>query len=158
MRGGREVQKEGTYVWLIHVDVWQKPTQYCNYLSIKNKLKNKTNKKYDEFYIKFLTSAVQSEGLNIQTDNSQTICKDRTLIWNMQHLAQEASLLNCLQVRLHEIRMFSSNWSRKLNNNAYNDQPKVATPCLTVDSFPNAYSYFQCRTYCACILRCFSHV
>ena len=75
------------------LDVWQKPTQYCNYLSIKNKLKNKTNKKYDEFYIKFLTSAVQSEGLNIQTDNSQTICKDRTLIWNLQHLAQEASLL-----------------------------------------------------------------
>ena len=32
---------EGTYVylWLIHADVWQKPTQYCNYPSIKNKLK-----------------------------------------------------------------------------------------------------------------------
>ena len=29
--GGREVQKEGTYVylWLIHVDVWQKPRQHC---------------------------------------------------------------------------------------------------------------------------------
>ena len=32
---GREVggrfKREGTYVclWLIHVDVWQKPTQYC---------------------------------------------------------------------------------------------------------------------------------
>ena len=33
------LRREGTYVylWLIHVDVWQKPTQYCNYLSIKNK-------------------------------------------------------------------------------------------------------------------------
>ena len=29
--GEREVEREGTYVylWLIHVDVWQKPTQYC---------------------------------------------------------------------------------------------------------------------------------
>ena len=25
------------YLWLIHVDVWQKPSQYCNYLPIKNK-------------------------------------------------------------------------------------------------------------------------
>ena len=35
--GGR-VKKKGTYVylWLIHVDIWQKPTQYFNHLSIKN--------------------------------------------------------------------------------------------------------------------------
>ena len=28
---------EGThvYLWLIHIDVWQKPPQYCNYLPIK---------------------------------------------------------------------------------------------------------------------------
>ena len=38
MGGGRE----GTdvYLWLIHDDVWQKSTQYCNYL-IKNKLKKR---------------------------------------------------------------------------------------------------------------------
>ena len=36
-RVGREVEegfgKRGTHVypWLIHVDVWQKPSQYCNY-------------------------------------------------------------------------------------------------------------------------------
>ena len=37
------LKREGTYVylWLIHVDVWQKPTQYCNYASIKNKLREK---------------------------------------------------------------------------------------------------------------------
>ena len=31
MGGGEEVQEGGTYVypWLIHVDIWQKPTQYC---------------------------------------------------------------------------------------------------------------------------------
>ena len=36
--GGR-LKREETYVylWLIHVDVWQKPKQYCNYSSIKNK-------------------------------------------------------------------------------------------------------------------------
>ena len=29
--GGKEVQERETYVylWLIHVDVWKKPTQYC---------------------------------------------------------------------------------------------------------------------------------
>ena len=35
--GGREVQEEGDMCirWLVHVDVWQKPTQYCK--AIKNK-------------------------------------------------------------------------------------------------------------------------
>ena len=29
---GRRFKREGTcvYLWLIHVDVWQKPTQHCN--------------------------------------------------------------------------------------------------------------------------------
>ena len=38
----------GTHVcpWLIHVDVWQKPPQYCKVISLQlNKLKNKENKK-----------------------------------------------------------------------------------------------------------------
>ena len=37
--GGRGIQREGThvYLWLIHSDVWQKPSQYCrvNYPPIK---------------------------------------------------------------------------------------------------------------------------
>ena len=35
----RGVQNGGTHVypWLIHVDVWQKPSQYCNYPPIKIK-------------------------------------------------------------------------------------------------------------------------
>ena len=37
MGGGRETY---VYLWLIHDDVWQKSTQYCNY-PIKNKLKKK---------------------------------------------------------------------------------------------------------------------
>ena len=34
--GGRGVQDRGTHVhlWLIHVDVWQKP-QYCNLISLQ---------------------------------------------------------------------------------------------------------------------------
>ena len=38
-RGGREVQREGTYVnlWLIHADVWRKSSQYCNHIPIKKK-------------------------------------------------------------------------------------------------------------------------
>ena len=43
--GGR-FKREGTYVylWLIHVDVWQKPTQYCKVITLQlkiNRLKNK---------------------------------------------------------------------------------------------------------------------
>ena len=36
---GRRFRKEGTHasLRLIRVDVWQKPTQYCNYPSIKSK-------------------------------------------------------------------------------------------------------------------------
>jgi len=34
---GGSVQDEGTraYLWLIHADVWQKPSWYCNYPPIK---------------------------------------------------------------------------------------------------------------------------
>ena len=44
--GGKEAQEGGTYVylWLIHVDVWQKPTEYCKeiILQLKINLKNST--------------------------------------------------------------------------------------------------------------------
>ena len=40
---GEGYKREGThvYLWPIHVDVWQKLSQYCNYLTIKNKIKLK---------------------------------------------------------------------------------------------------------------------
>ena len=43
--GGR-FKREGTYVylWLIHVDVWQKPTQYCKAIILQLKI-NKFFKK-----------------------------------------------------------------------------------------------------------------
>ena len=42
--------KQGIYVylWLIHIDVWQKPTQYCKAIILQlkiNKFNYKTNKK-----------------------------------------------------------------------------------------------------------------
>ena len=46
VRGGREAQERGDiciYLWLIHVDVWQKTTQYCEAIILQlkiNKLKN----------------------------------------------------------------------------------------------------------------------
>ena len=42
---GREVResfkREGTYVslWLTHLDVWQKPTQYCKAIILQLKIK-----------------------------------------------------------------------------------------------------------------------
>ena len=45
--GGR-FKREGTYVylWLIHVDIWQKTTKFCKaiILQLKNKLKKKKNR------------------------------------------------------------------------------------------------------------------
>ena len=37
--GWREVQDKGTHVhlWLIHVNVWQKPPQYCTVISLQLK-------------------------------------------------------------------------------------------------------------------------
>ena len=34
---GRRFKRKGTYVylWLIHVDIWQKPTQYCKAIILK---------------------------------------------------------------------------------------------------------------------------
>ena len=39
--------KQGIYVylWLIHIDVWQKPTQYCKALILQLKLNNFFKKK-----------------------------------------------------------------------------------------------------------------
>ena len=44
---GKRFKREGTYVYLqlIHVDVWQKPTQYCKAIILQLKLnKLKINK------------------------------------------------------------------------------------------------------------------
>ena len=49
---GGSFRREGTrvYLWLIHVDVWQEPTQYCKaiILQLKINLKNKLKKIFIE--------------------------------------------------------------------------------------------------------------
>jgi len=43
MGDGREVQEEGSiyiYLWLTHVDEWQKPTQHCKAIILQLKFKN----------------------------------------------------------------------------------------------------------------------
>ena len=42
--GGR-FKRERTYVylWLIHVDVWQRPTQYCKAIILQLNTKNRVN-------------------------------------------------------------------------------------------------------------------
>ena len=47
----REVQEETyAYLWLIHIVVWQKPTQQNQYniVKLKNKIKQKKNKRKDK--------------------------------------------------------------------------------------------------------------
>ena len=41
--GGRRFRREGKYVylWLIHADVWQKPTQHCKAIIVQLKIKLK---------------------------------------------------------------------------------------------------------------------
>ena len=43
MEGKKEVQEGGdiVYLWLIHIDVWQKPTQHCKaiILQLKKRIK-----------------------------------------------------------------------------------------------------------------------
>jgi len=45
---GREFRRKGTYVylWLIHVDVWQKPTQYCKAIILQFKTNKQTNYRF----------------------------------------------------------------------------------------------------------------
>ena len=53
--GGR-FKRERTYVylWLIHADVWQKPTQYCKAILFQLKINKfkKTNENSEKIFIK----------------------------------------------------------------------------------------------------------
>ena len=48
--GGERFEKEGTCVrlWLIHVDVWQKPTQYCKAIILQLKINLKKRNMRDK--------------------------------------------------------------------------------------------------------------
>ena len=51
--GGR-FKREGTYVylWLIHVDVWQNPTQYCKAIILQLKIKKRIKVKKEAMNLK----------------------------------------------------------------------------------------------------------
>ena len=55
---GERSNREGTYVylWLIHVGVWQKTTQFCKaiILQLKNKLKNISQEKKIDLVVFFI--------------------------------------------------------------------------------------------------------
>ena len=40
MKGGGRFKREGTcvYLWLIHIDVWQKPTKHCKIIVLQLKI------------------------------------------------------------------------------------------------------------------------
>ena len=62
VEGGREVQREATYMylWLIHVDIWQKPTQHCKAIILHLKIKKKNFKVKLNGKILFLFSIMLS--------------------------------------------------------------------------------------------------
>ena len=53
MGGGTDGNKEGIYVylWLIHVDVWQKLTQYCKEINLQLKLKTEQRSSSQSRYV-----------------------------------------------------------------------------------------------------------
>ena len=65
-QGGGRCKREETYVylWLIHVDVWKKPTQYCKAIILQ--LKNKLKKKYEVVHT-IQCAQTSSTYLDIQT-------------------------------------------------------------------------------------------
>ena len=41
---GGELQETCVYLWLIHADVWQKPTQHCRTLILQLKINQKSDR------------------------------------------------------------------------------------------------------------------
>ena len=48
--GGRGLRDEGKHIhpWLIHVNVWQKPPQYCKVISLQLKQINEKNNIHED--------------------------------------------------------------------------------------------------------------
>ena len=52
---GGSFKREGSYVylWLIHVDIWQKPIQYCKAIIFQSKISNQKKKFSVPFSLSF---------------------------------------------------------------------------------------------------------
>ena len=60
---GGSFKREGmcVYPWLIHVDVWQKPTQHCKAIILQVKV-NTLKKKTETFMLKNLNACIRKYG------------------------------------------------------------------------------------------------
>ena len=67
MGGGREVQERGTYVylWLIHVNIWQKPAQYCTTIILQLKINEKVTSVYLRTFKFFVVVLVPQSCLSL---------------------------------------------------------------------------------------------
>ena len=81
----------GTHVnpWLIHVNIWQKPLQYCKVISLKlikisGKNKNKSiNSQCPAFFIVQLTHLYMTTGKTIALTRQTFVGKTMSLLFNM---------------------------------------------------------------------------
>ena len=80
--GGR-FKREETYVylWLIYVDVWQKPTQYCKIIIIQLKINFKTHT-----IIMIIICNIQKLKMLLKTEETQILT-----IFNQKNLNKEES-------------------------------------------------------------------
>ena len=72
--GGREIQ-ERTYVYLelIHVDVWQKPTQYCEAIILQSKQKKACMQMFIATLLLIVKSQKQPSSLSIGVKKTTVI-------------------------------------------------------------------------------------
>ena len=62
---GGTLKREGThvYLWLTHVDVWQRPTQYCEAIFLQlNKFRGKKREEKKKKNLKKVRTRTKSEG------------------------------------------------------------------------------------------------
>ena len=84
--GGRSKRKEThVYLWLIHADVWQKPTQYCKAIILQlkiNKFFKNNNKKRSSPMSVMLPIGRQGIGIfhNLQAGEASSQRDEGTLV------------------------------------------------------------------------------
>ena len=83
---GRRLKRDGTrvYLWLVHVDVWQKPASYCKVINLQ--LKKKVFKKeYSKRNHKKTTIFNWAEHLNGYVSKEDALTEDQHTCERMRH-------------------------------------------------------------------------
>ena len=112
MGGGRDSKKEGIYVylWLIHVDVWQKLTQYCKEINLQLKLKTEQRSSSWSRYVPLRSSvcAVRYSG-EFDSESPGSQCKKGNAIYHSTDEAEASCLRDArLWLLLKKERTFLS--------------------------------------------------